>query len=117
MRLTRCQSPFASIRINTSNSARFLSSAHESNAAASVGASHKPASLPVKSSLVALGRPAQVNKAGAASTIRNFLFQQGLCLIRKTLELQSHAPSRITVDHLRVANHLRFGSERYADEE
>src|ERR1041385_4136859 len=94
----------------------FLSSGHESKAAASVAAPHKPASLPCNSSLVSAGSSAQV-RDGSSSAIRNFSFQDGADFIRKSLKAQTNAAAGITVDDHGITNYLGIAAERYANEQ
>src|SRR6185503_14301515 len=117
--LTRCQSFFASMRFRSSSSACFLSSGHESKAAASLVASHKPDSFPLSKSLVSPERSAHVNERSGSSTLAicNFTLEYGAHVVWQTLEPQAHATTRIAVNHLRIHDHLHIRPERYAHEQ
>src|SRR5690349_5156403 len=115
--LTRCQSFFASIRFRSSNSACFLSSGHESKAAASVVAPHRPISFPLSNSLVSPERSAHASERSSAFAIGNFALEYGAHVVRQTLEPQTHAATGIAVHHHRIHHYLHILPERYAHEQ
>src|SRR5215217_2649510 len=105
--LTRCQSCFASIRFRSSSSACFLSSVHESKAAASLSAPHKPASFPVSNSFVSPERSAHVSEGSGrtALAIGKFAFEHGPNVVRQPLEPQAHTTTGIAVNHHCICHH------------